>query len=91
MGTIRKKFDKRGFEITELKSSNIKTKGNWFDFELAVLQINLPLWSKVLGQYQFPPSPESMLEYQLYTVRDDHQLTPTLIRGEGGIIGTVKQ
>ena len=33
-----------------------------------------------------PPSPESTLEYQLHTVRDDHQLTPTLIQGEGGII-----
>ena len=31
-----------------------------------------------------PIPPESMLEYQLHTVRNGHQLTPTLIRGEGG-------
>ena len=40
----------------------------------------------MLGRYQFPPSPESMLAYQLYTVRNGHQLTPTLNQGEGGII-----
>ena len=34
------------------------------------------------------PSPESMLEYQLHTVHNGHLLTPTLIRGEGGIIAT---
>ena len=49
---------------------------------------DLQSWSKVLGRYRFPPSPESMLEYQLHTVRNGHQLTPTLIRGEGGIIAT---
>ena len=48
----------------------------------------LQSWSKVLGRYQFPPSPESMLEYQLHTVRKGHQLTPKLIRGERGIVAT---
>ena len=43
----------------------------------------LQSWSKVLGRYQLPPSPETMLEYQLHTARDDHQLTPTLIRERG--------
>ena len=38
----------------------------------------LQSWSKVLGWYQFPPSPES--------VHNGHLLTPTLIRGEGGSI-----
>ena len=49
---------------------------------------DLQSWSKVLGRYQFPPSPEVMLEYQLHTVRNGHLLTPTLIRGEGGILAT---
>ena len=49
---------------------------------------NLQSWSKVLGRYQFPPSPKSMLEYQLHTVRNGHLLTPTLIQGVGGIIAT---
>ena len=40
------------------------------------------------GTIPMSPSPESMLEYQLHTVRNGHQLTPTLIRGEGGIVAT---
>ena len=46
----------------------------------AILKYN---HGQVLGRYEFPPSPESMLEYQLHTVRNGHLLTPTLIRGEG--------
>ena len=35
-------FEQWGFEITEYKSSNGKTKGNWFDLEIAgLLRINL--------------------------------------------------
>ena len=35
----------------------------------------------------YNPRPlQSMLEYQLHTVRNGHQLTPTLTRGEGDIM-----
>ena len=45
---------------------------------------------KSVGTIPISPLPESMLEYQLHTVRKGHQLTPKLIRGEGrgGIIAT---
>ena len=39
---------------------------------------------KSVGTIPIFPLPQSMLENQLHTVRDDHQLTPTLIRVVGG-------
>ena len=36
-----------------------------------------------------PPSPESMLKYQLHIARNGQKLTPTLIQGEGGIIASL--
>ena len=40
---------------------------------------------KSIGTILISPLPESMLEYQLYTVCDDHQLTPTFTVVKGGI------
>ena len=56
----------------------------------AVHPTMLQSWPKVLGRYQFPPPPppKSMFGYQLHKVRNRHQITPTLIWGEGGIIAT---
>ena len=65
-------------------SGRLRTWVNMADaVSIKITRIELQPWSKVLGRYQPPSPPESMLEYQLHTVRNGHQLTPTLIRGEG--------
>ena len=65
-------------------SGRLRTWVNMADaVSIKITRIELQPWSNVLGRYQPPSPPESMLEYQLHTVRNGHQLTPTLIRGEG--------
>ena len=48
-------------------------------------QLVSTITAKSVWTIPIPPSPESMLKYQLHTVRNGYKLTPTLIQGEGGI------
>ena len=66
-------------EIPYIHMNLVTIRWESCDYQLSGLVL-LHNPTKVLGRYQFPPNPVSMLEYQLHTVRDDHQLTPTLIQ-----------